>query len=158
MYNITMTNKELIKKYPFLRIRNAMTGKITRGYKQTYLDWMPGGWRFAFSDLLVDEISRALGKQAKHYRIMDIKEKFGGLRWYDENGNEETYRIVFRYEQLSKLVCIRCGAKATKISKGWISPYCDKCANDMNGGNKADWELVDFVPIKEYYDLDKEED
>ena len=59
---------------------------------------------------------------------MQIKEKYGSLRWYDSGGNIEIMReIIPKYEEESLHTCICCGKLATKISKGWISPYCDKC-------------------------------
>ena len=133
-----------------------MTGEYDAKNKKTWLDLMPDGWRKFFGEQMVEEIAQAL--KGEELIITQIKEKFGGLRFYCHGTTKEVYDVISKYEQLSKLVCIRCGAKATKISMGWISPFCDKCAHDMNAGNKADWELVDFVPIEEYYYIDKEED
>lgn len=59
---------------------------------------------------------------------MQIKEKFGMLAWYSNgspNGCE--YPIINTYEELSERTCICCGAKAKYITRGWISPYCEKC-------------------------------
>lgn len=54
------------------------------------------------------------------------------LRWYDngapEGAFEEINKIIHKYENISERTCIRCGKPATKISLGWISPYCDECA------------------------------
>ena len=67
-------------------------------------------------------------KRLKEYRIVQIKEKYGFLHWYDAGGNIEIMReIIPKYEEESLNTCICCGKLATKISKGWISPYCDKC-------------------------------
>lgn len=101
--------------------------------KYTELDAMPTGWRKAFGIQMCKEIRRALLKNGGlkalfNYRIMQIKEKFGGLRWYDGYSNDEIFRIIDKYEDLSYKTCIDCGKPATKMSKGWISPYCDDCA------------------------------
>ena len=37
---------------------------------------------------------------------------------------------VDKYENLSYHTCINCGKPATKISTGWICPYCDNCIGD----------------------------
>lgn len=63
------------------------------------------------------------------YRIMQIKEKYGSLRWYDGAAPEEVHRIIQKYEYISERTCILCGRPATKISNGWLSPYCDDCYN-----------------------------
>ena len=40
--------------------------------------------------------------------------------------SKEVYEIIKKYENLSRNTCISCGEPATKISDGWISPFCDK--------------------------------
>ena len=51
------------------------------------------------------------------------------LRWYDSGypNNSKVYDIVRKYEQISAKTCVVCGKPATKMSTGWISPYCDDC-------------------------------
>ena len=96
----------------------------------TELDAMPSGWRKAFGLQMCEEIKQELLKTKGlifKYRITQIKEKFGGLRWYDQNTTNEILSIIAKYEDLSYKTCISCGKPATKISKGWISPYCDDC-------------------------------
>ena len=99
----------------------------------TELDALDKGWRKAFGIRICKDIKRSLlkvgGKKAlKKYRILQIKEKYGYLHWYDSGGNDEIMReIIPKYEDESLHTCIHCGKLATKMSKGWISPYCDKC-------------------------------
>ena len=96
----------------------------------TELDDMPPGWRAAFGLQMCEEIKQELLKTKGHiydYRIDQIKEKYGGLRWYDHNTTMAIQKIIHKYESISFRTCINCGKPATKISKGWISPYCDDC-------------------------------
>lgn len=95
----------------------------------TELDAMPKGWRKAFGIQICKEIKAALKKNhyLYKYRIMQIKEKFGELCWYDAHAPKEVYDITNKYEALSREICIICGKPATKISNGWICPYCDDC-------------------------------
>ena len=100
--------------------------------RYTELDHMPDGWRKAFGIQMCDEIKAALlkagGRKAlRNYRIMDIKEKYGTLRWYDNGAPEEVYKIIGKYEDLSYRTCIDCGQPAKYITRGWISPYCEEC-------------------------------
>ena len=126
--------KELTKKYPFLRIRDAWTGKLKYDCTYTELDFMPDGWREAFGLQMCEEIAQVL-KKADYlykYRIVDIKEKYGSLRWYDAGAPDEIYdeleKVIEKYERISSRTCIRCGRPATLISRGWICPYCEGCA------------------------------
>lgn len=103
----------------------------------TELDAMPSGWRKAFGIKMCKEIKAALLKEGGlkalySYRIMDIKEKFGTLRWDDCHTTETIQHIINKYEGISYNTCIICGKQATWISNGWISPYCDEHIRDRN--------------------------
>lgn len=130
---IRMRNKALCKRYPFLIIRDWKDNPIEEEY--TYLDDMPIGWRRAFGIQMCEEIRQALVKKNRlyTYRIEQVKEKFGGLRWYDYDGTPEIDRIIDKYEDISYHTCVCCGRPATKMSCGWICPYCDKCAEKIGG-------------------------
>lgn len=135
-------NKELIKEYPFLLPRNRWTGKVVEDYDYSYteIDAMPIGWRKAFGDQMLKELKEALGDFADKYRITQIKEKYGELRWYDFGNTKEGFEVISKYQKLSNYTCIVCGKPATKVTTGWISPFCDDCI-----GNR------------QYTDIDKEE-
>jgi len=80
-------NKALIEKYPFLLPRNRWTGEVVESYNYSYteLDDLPDGWRIAWGDQICEEIKEELVKYdfLDKYRITQIKEKYGTLRWYD---------------------------------------------------------------------------
>lgn len=156
-------NKALCERYPFLIPRNVWTGKrITDGagldsdsdkvpeynYEWTLLDNMPEGWRKAFGEQMCEEMREALIDEGRldDYVITDIKEKYGGLRWYSYEETARTIKIIHKYEELSHRTCIRCGAPATVVTTGWINPYCDNCLPRNN--NAPD----DHMTIEEYFD------
>lgn len=134
---IKMKYKRICKRYPFLIIRNWKTDKPIE-YPYTYLDDMPYGWRRAFGKQMCEEIRKVLikGRYLYNYRVAEVKEKFGGLRWYDDGApssiSRELQDIIDKYEELSYSTCICCGRPATKISKNWISPFCDRCAGKLS--------------------------
>lgn len=94
----------------------------------TELDAMPCGWRKAFGIQMCKDLRTQLWKEGNlfKYRITQIKEKWGELCWYDGGASREVYNIISKYEDLSWNTCIVCGEPSTKISGGWVSPYCDK--------------------------------
>lgn len=130
-----MINKHLCERYPFLIPRNRFTDQILwedksswyycYPYSFTELDEMPHGWRCAFGIQMCEEIKEELIKSnhLKEYRIMQIKEKYGGLRWYDSGASKQVHDIIYKYMDLSERTCISCGRPATKISLGWIRPF-----------------------------------
>ena len=60
---------------------------------------------------------------------MDIKEKYGELRWYSNWTFDELEKVIDKYANKSVVTCIKCGEKAVWMTdwKDWASPYCDKC-------------------------------
>ena len=115
------------------------------------LEAMPTGWRKKFGIQMCKDIKAELKQHKgamKRYRITQIKEKFGGLRWYDERCPEKIFReIIPKYEKLSYETCICCGKPATCISAGYVSPYCDDCKSPDVRQN--------YVPITEEDAWDK---
>jgi len=59
------------------------------------------------------------------------KEKFGGLRFYTENGlGGKHFDIIHEYEILSYHVCESCSTMMdVGITKGWASTTCIDCKN-----------------------------
>lgn len=133
-------NKMLVKKYPFLEPPSMSPAYYD--YSYTWLDMMPNGWRKAFGEQMCEEIKNELikyndysGEYLGKYVIFDIKEKYGRLCWYDTGYPKDSNidEIIDKYERLSEDICWKCGNPATKISTGWVLPWCDECANDANG-------------------------
>jgi len=61
-----------------------------------------------------------------------VKEKFGGLRFYIDGGNEKAYDIIHFFESLSYIICEQCGssnAKSETSKTGWIRTRCKDCPN-----------------------------
>lgn len=141
-------NKQLIEKYPWLLPRNVWTDKIPEDYDYSYtlLDEFPTGWHIAFGKQMCADVQRELDKlkpeTAADFRVVQIKEKFGSLRFYTNWVTEGIDEVIRQYENLSERTCIHCGEPATKISTGWISPWCDDCATYIHDNT---------MPINEYF-------
>ena len=117
-----------------LKIFEKVLDKIFIFPSYTELDAMDAGWRKAFGIQMCKEIKVELKKHKflYKYRITQIKEKWGYLHWYDAGVPKDSniYEIIRKYEDISSKTCIVCGKPATKMSTGWISPYCDDCIGD----------------------------
>ena len=132
----------LLIEYPWLGMEEDEAVNyldIEDGEVYTYIDCAPEGWAKLCEDLCA-EIKPLLERVGyeNEYSLCQVKEKFGGLRWYDDNGVPDKiwdeYNVIIRkYEELSEKTCCICGAPATKVSTGWICPFCDKCAEKING-------------------------
>ena len=135
---IKQENNELLEKYPWLYPVSEYTGKPLENYDYsfTWMDDIPLGWNIAFGKQMVEELGALLEKYnyQGEYSICQIKEKFGGLRWYDNGfpteGYEEYKEWLDKYEELSFKTCIDCGKPAKYFTRGWITPICEDCAKE----------------------------
>ena len=128
-----ITNRFIYKLYKFVTwFDTKVLDKILFLPSYTELDAMEPGWRKAFGIQMCKDIRRQLIKERNlfKWRIVQLKEKFGGIRLYSNFASDELYDIIDKYEQISAKTCGICGKPATKISRGWIYPYCDDCIED----------------------------
>lgn len=90
--------------------------------------WLPDGWV-----QLVDELHEDLIKICPDYKIVQVKEKFAGLRYYVElprdidHETADSFRErVSTAERRSYTICDVCGSPGEVREGGWISTLCDE--------------------------------
>ena len=71
--------------------------------------------------------------------VHQIKEKFGGLRFYADKLSENDQGAIKMAEILSERTCAHCGTtdKVQMYDIGWVLPLCDKHADEKYGADKA---------------------
>lgn len=97
------------------------------------------GW-FMLLDNLLSSIESHLNpentwprKERIPLQIDQIKEKFGGLRFYYHGGDNEVRGMVRLTEHLSYSICEECGStKNVTQTKGWIITLCEDCMKKHN--------------------------
>ena len=57
--------------------------------------------------------------------VAQIKEKFGGLRFYYDGGDDRVYGMVRMAEAWAGNTCETCGAPGKSREGGWIKTLCD---------------------------------
>ena len=86
------------------------------------------GWRALLWDLCVAleahaKMQKAIGH--KPVQVVQIKQKFGGLRFYTQGGDDLTGAFIAAAEEIAERTCEVCGAPArAKRINGWISTFC----------------------------------
>lgn len=73
-------------------------------------------------DKLVDDMFEA----GWNGHVDQVKEKFGGLRFYIPMGNDKIFELIDEAEEKSQNICIVCGDPATTSTKGWVTHVCDE--------------------------------
>ncbi len=125
---------KLKPKYEWLKITNCWDDEYVLDDDGLFLSWaenIPEGWYAAFGEKMIDELNEILVKYnfVDEYKIIQIKEKFGKLRWYDNGVPEQAYDEycvwLDKYEMLSGQFCIDCGKTAEIVKNWWILPLCE---------------------------------
>ena len=76
------------------------------------------------------------GLESEDFIVLEVKEKFAGLRFYCGSATEETFKLIHEAEDQSYHICEECGAEGIGYKKtGWYRTLCQKCAGD-------EWEKV----------------
>jgi hypothetical protein len=65
------------------------------------------------------------GNAVPQVTVAQIKEKFGGLRFYYDGGDDEISGMVRMAESWADIACEECGAIGERRSGGWIRTLCD---------------------------------
>lgn len=101
-----MTCEELLAKYS---LPNA--GHVGAG-------WLP----------LVEELIVELKGLGWDGDLGQIKEKFGGLRFYVGAASDEMHDLITQAELKSFRTCEQCGAPGELRTGGWVKTLCDRHA------------------------------
>ena len=97
---------------------------------------------------LIKSLSETLSRLKIDIRVEQVKEKFGGLRFYytvqdynDENHLGMSHGASRMAEEMSFSVCERCGDNAKhRNSKKWLKTLCDECYTEERAKRGLDVE------------------
>lgn len=64
--------------------------------------------------------------------LLQVKEKFGGLRFYIGKGNDILWSIISTAETASLSICEICGEPGKLRDGGWIKTLCDTHAKEQS--------------------------
>ena len=103
--------------------------KLARGITAGVRRWLDcgDGWYELIHDLseklevLIVQLPEA---DREKYAAAQVKEKFGGLRFYMTCSTEEMDKLIAATERRSFSVCELCGAPGETRSGGWLKTLC----------------------------------
>jgi hypothetical protein len=89
---------------------------------------LPSGW-LPLVDALCADIGQCLPpSMLPHFHVSQIKEKFGGLRFYCDGAmTDEVEALIDDAEAKSLHICEVCGLPGHQRSGGYIRTLCDSC-------------------------------
>ncbi len=95
--------------------------------------WYGGGYRRESALQSVGKgwsnfINRLYDAKPKNVQVTQVKEKYGGLRFYVSSAPEWYFDLIDYYEEKSETICEQCGENGkTRNNKGWLTTLCDDC-------------------------------
>lgn len=102
--------------------------KITE-WNQRHVEYFPvgEGWRPLVEKLVCD--IRSIDTEVE---VSQVKEKFGGLRFYIYGGSDEVDELIDKAERESYKICEKCGTRenVTTEGNGWILTLCKTCRSN----------------------------
>ena len=116
--------KYLLEKYPDLYRQHSLP------MTQTCMCWLfecGDGW---FKP--IDDLSKKITELDPTVEATQVKEKFGGLRFYIDGGSDEVHKLIEEAEEESYKTCEKCGTKenVSQTKTGWVKTLCDKCKEE----------------------------
>jgi hypothetical protein len=69
-----------------------------------------------------------------HPRASQVKEKYGGLRFYMTSATDEMYDLISEAEHKSEEICEVCGNEGRPSGEGWITTLCNSCRAETSKG------------------------
>lgn len=110
-----------------------MNEQLEKELKDKFPDLYDGLTSLSVGDgwfALLTTLSGIITHHAKHkkltIRAVQVKEKFGGLRFYTSGADEYVTGAVAMAESLSFAICETCGKPAQPRQGGWIQTLCDE--------------------------------
>lgn len=84
----------------------------------------------AYKERLEEDLAKAV-KEAPE--VLQVKEKFGGLRFYVSGATPEIQAAIDFAESLSHTICEECGNKGFIVGRSWIRTLCPTHIEETHG-------------------------
>lgn len=107
------------------------------------------GWLPLVKQLIKDLINAGWDR-----KILQVKEKFGGLRFYINLGSDEIFNLITKAEEASYTICETCGTteKIGTTKMGWRKTICKDCEIKQSS-NLNNW--VPYAELRKNADIQK---
>lgn len=116
--------KQLYEKYPKIFRQHSLP------MTDTCMCWgieCGDGW-YSLIDHLCSWLQWSNYNSRPQVEASQVKEKFGGLRFYIDGGDEWQDGAISFAESISFIICETCGDRGElRSDHGWLSTLCDKC-------------------------------
>ena len=120
-----MNKKDVEEKYKYMFECADVNNTGGRIYPISYGFQCSEGWHPLIFKLIKDIAELDKDKSVK---VHQIKEKFGGLRFYIDSGTDEMYKLISEAENKSYTICEMCGKQGkSRGDLAWVRTLCNRC-------------------------------
>jgi hypothetical protein len=91
--------------------------------------WFQLLWRLC--EDLEPLVAEAEKQAAQPFEVLEVKEKFGGLRFYVNHCTDAIFERIQKAEAESHHTCEVCGQPGKRRENGWIKTRCDEHADTI---------------------------
>ena len=123
--------------------------KVEKGIRRTLMGFgfeCDMGW-FPILEKLFEDIQKL--NPPEEFEIIQVKEKFGGLRVYANYSSDEIEKLIDEACEKASKTCEVCGKEAVLCTnKGWLKTVCPEC---IASGDEM---LQRYKPCKDEEDED----
>jgi hypothetical protein len=74
--------------------------------------------------------------ESNEIEVVQVKEKFGSLRFYTKHSTPALANLINAAEEKSEHTCEWCGAEGKCGGYGWIKTLCDPCRVKWDAGER----------------------
>jgi hypothetical protein len=106
------------------------------------------GW-YNILKMLIEHIDIYLKHKHKGvpegFRITQVKEKFGGLRFYVDGADDVVHELIRMTETLAENTCEYCGSNQNIMTTkgGWMITACEQCTKTNSALSSRQWKSKD---------------
>jgi hypothetical protein len=116
----------LTQTFPQIFVRTPGTNHQDKADQQYWGFECDSGWYQLIYDLCSEIMTHCETTGDRVPTAEQVKEKFGGMRFYVDRASEAVYNIIDRYESRSYKVCETCGEPGhRRLDLSWIHTLCD---------------------------------
>ena len=116
----------LAKKHPSILMRSVWTGEPIEHIGCELAIGL--GWLGIVDDLCtkIEQVLAGMPEETRTgFFAQQVKEKFGGLRFYTTYVSDEIEELISEAEAKSFQTCEVCGEPGARRGKGWAQTLCD---------------------------------
>lgn len=117
--------KKLFDRFKFYNSNSSLMNSLMGFGFECGEGWFNLLWELSIN--IEKELAKIPIETCDSFEVIQVKEKYGGLRFYTNWENNEISKLIEKAESQSEEICEECGNPGKSRGNEWIITLCDKC-------------------------------